>query len=141
MLCFQGRAKGFSILGVIITVMLLFGISCGSNGTTTDVSKSVSTFYWVRGAVVHDTNDNRVFDGDDHYVAGIPIVWTINGGAQQGPVYTNQNGQFTIGPLPADAEVDVWPLLYQSDYDTYDPPYWQAVMVRDEYVIFWGYSS
>jgi len=73
-------------LGVIITVLLLIGVSC-SSGTSSNVTsvspvisdananavKSASSLYTIQGLLYHDVNGNGSYNPGDHILADCPI--------------------------------------------------------------------
>ena len=64
------HARGLSILGVIIIVLMLTGVSCGGTDAIAAVSKGASTTYNVVGVVTCDHNDNGIWMDDyDHRMA------------------------------------------------------------------------
>jgi hypothetical protein len=103
------HVRGISILGAIITVLLLFGISCGGGGTTTtDVGKSVSGAYDITGVVLCDHNDDFTYGNDgDHACAGHPVHYKLNG-QNQLPVYCDEDGKYTIVRNNVGDTAEVW---------------------------------
>jgi hypothetical protein len=68
------HARAVGILGAIICMVLLFGISCSGGVGSTDASKSVSTTYTINGRVTCDHNgDGDINDVVDHPINGVPV--------------------------------------------------------------------
>jgi hypothetical protein len=141
----ESHARMWGICGVI-TVLLLFAVSCGSNSTIGG-SKSVSSTHDIRGTVIHDTNNNRVIDGNDHAVynvqidlyrwEGVPPYWHL-----KTTVYSDVNGHFAFLGLDDYYDYRIYPMTYPPDYNTYDPnPQEFPNFSYDHAFVFWGYSS
>jgi hypothetical protein len=138
-------ARALSALG-IISVLLLFGVSCGSSGATTDVSKGVSTDYYVEGFVTCDHNDDGdVNDQEDHDINGVPVkfrcgdnmsswtawdtTWTYTYDGRDGYYHVKMNdGYYTQVKLgvPVFFHYSHWvPWPMEARWDYYDQP-WTA---------------
>lgn len=63
------HVRAVGILSVIISILLLFGISCSGGSATPAASKNVSTTYTINGVVTCDHND----DGDINDLIDLPI--------------------------------------------------------------------
>jgi hypothetical protein len=124
------HARGLSILGVFICVLMLTGVSCGGTSAMTSVSKGVSTTYNVTGFVWCDHDDKgELFDDSDHPMQNWPVLYQIEGDENIYSAYTNMLGLYTIS-RGEDVYVDVWlvPGTYQPHwvyYYVYDGPGWK----------------
>jgi hypothetical protein len=117
------HVRGISILGAIITVLLLFSVSCGSGSTTTaDVRKSVSTNYYLSGWVWYDENNNYTWDEGEFGVPDIHVIF-VNYGANPPTEYedwTDSVGTYLI-TVPSGAYGRLGPTEYGEGYNHYDP--------------------
>jgi hypothetical protein len=102
------RARGLSILGVFICVLMLTGVSCGGADAMAAVSKGVSTTYNVIGVLTCDEDDNGVWmDDSDHRMANWPVFYRIEGDETIYSTYTNALGYYSFS-RGEDVYVDVW---------------------------------
>jgi hypothetical protein len=112
----RAHVRGISILGVIISVLLLFGISCGDGSTATDVGKSVSGAYDITGVVLCDHNDDFTYGNDgDHPCNGHPVKYKINRGSTQ-TTYCDEDGKYTIERLYSTDTAEVWVEPYLNHF-------------------------
>jgi hypothetical protein len=100
MLHLRTHARALSLLGVIITVLLLLGISCGS-GTigTSDVGKSVSTTHTASGYCWNDQDQDGVKDAGEPGWNGIWVAITRYQGDPDSVIaddYTDSDGYYEI---------------------------------------------
>jgi hypothetical protein len=127
------HARGLSMFGVIITVILLFGVSCGSGTTgTTDVGKSVSTTHTISGYAWTDSDSDGLMDQNEPVWEDIWVVITVN--YQDEPLYapyqtyTDSNGyySFTVNEGAWGGRYYCWPVIGPTSHTWWDLPYMQV---------------
>jgi hypothetical protein len=118
------HARTVSLLGVVITVLLLLGVSC-SSGTSTDLGKSVVSTgpYTIAGNIWYDVNNNGNHDYNDLGAAFVPVYFYDNyyTPPQVTIVYTDFVGTYMMYPIPYGHYGRVRPI--NINYTLYDPPY------------------
>lgn len=120
-MCTGSHARGLSILGVLICVLILTGSSCSSTAGMTDVSKGVSTTYTVEGYVRCDHNDNFYWvDDSDHFEGSGVYVWYQIEGGSTTYTTTDASGYYKID-RGDNLYVDVWlvPNSFFPDWRSY----------------------
>ena len=104
------HARGLSILGVFICVLMLTGVSCGAANAMSAVSKSVSMTYYVLGLVRCDHDDLGTWmDDGDHPEQNFFVFYKIEGDSTTYSTQTDENGFYTF-TRGEDVYVDVWTL-------------------------------
>jgi hypothetical protein len=101
------HARGLSILGVFICVLMLTGASCSGANAMAAVSKSVSTTYYVSGFVTCDHNDDGTWFNDSDHPEQYFYVWYQIEGDSTTYVLTTRFGYYYIS-RGEDVYVDVW---------------------------------
>lgn len=139
-------ARALSAVG-IIGLVLLFGISCGSNNAV-DGSKSVSIpFYHIVGSCFWDDDSDGVWDQDEDPIPNV-IVAVVEEGSPPGGDFmlngfggdppncyamdmTDSNGYFDIwvdgGKVSWPSEVYVAPMIYNGTHH-WNP---ESVLIED----------
>ena len=124
------RARGLSILGVSICVLMLTGVSCGGADAMAAVSKSVSTTYEVSGTVWCDDDDNGEWSDGDHFMTYWPVFYKIEGDSTIHAAFTNGLGKYSF-THDAGLYADVW--LIPGTYQ----PHWLYYYVDTSGTIEW----
>lgn len=111
-----------SILSIVLSVLMLTGISCsgGTDGMAA-IRKDVSTLYYVSGLVRCDHNDNWYWmDDGDHVVVDWEVLYKIEGDSTVYSTTTDDFGYYSFQRVE-DSYVDVWlvPGSYLPDWRYY----------------------
>jgi hypothetical protein len=121
------RARGFSILSVTITILLLFGISCSGGSATSEVSKSVVNTEpcTIVGLVWYDADNDEDMDPNEFGVPGIEVMFYEYGEEQT--QYTDETDAVGVYQIVIPGTRDhnmtgrIQPTEYGEDFDAYDP--------------------